>query len=124
MQAVRKDVASERYVLDSIGGSPHGYCSCHSTDRWQLRLHTYRATMVLFKNFKCAINVGNDPLTEYTDPDDAGDRAGAVPTAIASRPAAPLRMLMIRPTAPSTVATTLSATRDSMTYLFDDNHRM
>jgi hypothetical protein len=80
--------------------------------------------MVLFKNFKFTINVGNDPLTEYTDPDDAGDRAGAVPTAIASRSAAPLRMLMIRPTAPSTVSTTLSATRDLMTYPFDDNHLM
>jgi hypothetical protein len=39
--------------------------------------------MVLFGNFKSAINVGNGPLTEYTDPNDAGDRAGAVPTAFA-----------------------------------------
>jgi hypothetical protein len=80
--------------------------------------------MVLFRNFQSTINVGNGPLTEYTDPNDAGDRAGAVPTAIAFRPAAPLRMLMIRPTTPSTVSTTLSATQDSMTYPFDDNHLM
>jgi hypothetical protein len=80
--------------------------------------------MVLFRNFKWTINVGNGPRTEYTDPNDAGDRAGAVPTAIASRPAAPLRMLMIRPTATSTVSTTLSVIRDSMTYPFDDNHLM
>jgi hypothetical protein len=38
--------------------------------------------MVLFKNFECTINVGDDPLPEYTDPHDAGDREGAVPTAI------------------------------------------
>jgi hypothetical protein len=80
--------------------------------------------MVLFRNFECTINVGNGPLTEYTDPNDAGDRAGAVPAAIASRPAAPLRMLMIRPTAPSMVSATPSATRDSTTYPFDHNHLM
>jgi hypothetical protein len=38
--------------------------------------------MVLFKNFECTINVGDDPLPEYTDPHDAGDREGAVPTAL------------------------------------------
>jgi hypothetical protein len=38
--------------------------------------------MVLFKNFECTINVGGVPLPEYTDPHDAGDREGAVPTAI------------------------------------------
>jgi hypothetical protein len=38
--------------------------------------------MVRFKNFECTINVGGRPLPEYTDPDDAGDREGPVPTAI------------------------------------------
>jgi hypothetical protein len=38
--------------------------------------------MVRFKNLECTINVGGDPLPEYTDPHDAGDREGAVPTAI------------------------------------------
>jgi hypothetical protein len=38
--------------------------------------------MVRFKNLECTINVGDDPLPEYTDPHDAGDREGAVPTAI------------------------------------------
>jgi hypothetical protein len=43
---------------------------------------TYCAAMVRFKNFECTINVGHVPLPEYTDPDDAGDREGPVPTAI------------------------------------------
>jgi hypothetical protein len=40
--------------------------------------------MVRFKNFECTINVGgpSHPLPEYTDPNDAGDREGPVPTAI------------------------------------------
>jgi hypothetical protein len=38
--------------------------------------------MVRFKNFECTINVGGDPLPEYTDPHDAGDREGPVSTAI------------------------------------------
>jgi hypothetical protein len=38
--------------------------------------------MVRFKNFECTINVGGVPLPEHTDPDDAGDREGPVPTAI------------------------------------------
>jgi hypothetical protein len=38
--------------------------------------------MVRFKNFECTINVEGHPLPEYTDPDDAGDREGPVPTAI------------------------------------------
>jgi hypothetical protein len=38
--------------------------------------------MVRFKNFDCTINVDGVALLEYTDPDDAGERKGAVPTAI------------------------------------------
>jgi hypothetical protein len=44
--------------------------------------YTYRATMVRFGNCECTLNVGDDSLPEYTNPDDAGDREGPVPTAI------------------------------------------
>jgi hypothetical protein len=44
--------------------------------------YAYRATMVRFKNFECTINVEGVPLPEHTDPNDAGDREGPVPTAI------------------------------------------
>jgi hypothetical protein len=38
--------------------------------------------MVRFKNFECTIDVDGVALPEYTDPADAGDREGLVPTAI------------------------------------------
>jgi hypothetical protein len=41
-----------------------------------------RVTMVRFKNFECMIKVDGVALPEYTDPEDAGDTEGPVPTAV------------------------------------------
>jgi hypothetical protein len=38
--------------------------------------------MVRFKNFECMIKVDGVALPEYTDPEDAGDTEGPVPTAV------------------------------------------
>jgi hypothetical protein len=38
--------------------------------------------MVQLENFNCTINVDGVALREYTDPEDAGDTQGPVPTAI------------------------------------------
>jgi hypothetical protein len=46
------------------------------------------------------------------------------PKRLSPRPAAPLRMLMLRATPPWTVSTTLTATWDSRTDPFDNNHLM
>jgi hypothetical protein len=48
----------------------------------------------------------------------------AATTTASPRPAAPLRMLMMRATPPWTVSTTLTATWDSRTDPFDNNHFM